>query len=202
MEMELSNIIEKIKSEGVEEARAEGEKILSDAKARAESIVEEAERAGAKIIKDAEAEAVNVGKRSNAALRQASRDVLLLLKERVTELFGRIVGKEVSKELAPGALKDLIVKAVKNFRSDRDMDIEVLVSEKDKGKIEQALFAALGEEAKKKVSLRASSSMEGGFRIGEEGKGSYFDFSDEAITSAFRHYLNPKLSEMLDISEE
>ncbi|MDB4349633.1 hypothetical protein OAA99_01620 [Omnitrophica bacterium] len=199
METELNRLIDKIKKEGVEQAEKDAGDIIDQAEAKAKGIIADAERRRAEIIEKAEAQAQDFRTTSERALKQAARDVLLTLRERVTEFFDRIVKEKVSGELTLDVLGEVIVKAVGNFRKDSDLNIEVLVNEKDRDKLEKILFSALNKEAKRRFTLKGVSNIEKGFRIGEEGKDSYIDFSDEAITEAFKRYLNPKLVEILDI---
>ena len=199
MEMELKNLIDKIKTEGVNQAEKEAGDIISQAKEKAKQIIKDAEEKKTESIKEAEIRTREFRKAAEKALTQAARDVLLSLRGRVTEFFDRVVKEKISKELTPDVLKKVIVKVVENFRKDSMLDIEVLVSKDDAKKLQKALFATLSKEAKAHLTLTGSSGIETGFRIGEKGKDSYFDFTDEAIAEAFTRYLNPKLVEILDI---
>ena len=121
------------------------------------------------------------------------------MRERVIEFFDRIVKDKVSGELGANVLGEIIIKAVENLKRDSSFDIEVLVNEKDRKKLEKMLFSALSKEAKNRIKITGKKGLEKGFRIGEKGKDSYFDFTDEAITEAFKRYLNPKLVQLLDL---
>jgi len=198
METELKHLIDKIKEEGVEQAERDAKNVIANAEENAKNIIKDAEKKKAARVKEAEAQALNFRKASEEALKQAGRDVLLTLRGKVVEFFDRIIKEKISQELTPQALKDIIKTAVENFRKDSDLDIEVLVSKKDKEKLQKVLFSTLSQEAKKHLTLKGTLGIEKGFRIGEKGKDSYFDFSDEAISEAFSKYLNPKLIEILD----
>jgi len=198
METELKHLIDKIKEEGVEQAERDAKNVIANAEENAKNIIKDAEKKKAARVKEAEAQALNFRKASEEALKQAGRDVLLTLRGKVVEFFDRIIKEKISQELTPQALKDIIKTAVENFRKDSDLDIEVLVNKKDKEKLQKVLFSTLSQEAKKHLTLKGTLGIEKGFRIGEKGKDSYFDFSDEAISEAFSKYLNPKLIEILD----
>ena len=202
MELELKNLIDKKKKEGVDEAQKDADNVIKEAKGKAKKIIEDAEKRKADILKEAQTQAQHFRDSSEKALKQAARDVLLTLRERVTDFFQRVVKGKVSAELTPGVLKEVIIRAVENFRKDGVLDIEVLVSEKDRNKLKIALFSALSQEAKKHLTLKSSKGIEKGFRIGEKGKDSYFDFTGEAITESFARYLNPKLREILNIDKK
>ena len=199
MEMELKNIIDKLKKEGVEEAEKTATDIRGAAEKEAEEILKSAEEKAASLAKDAESKVQSFQKNSEKALKQAARDVLLTLREQASAFFERIVKEKVSSELATTVIREAIVKAIGNLKKDGMLDIEVMVNEKDRDKLEKALFSSFGKEAKKHLTVTGKKTIEKGFRIGEKGKESYFDFSDEAITEALKRYLNPKLVEILDI---
>jgi V/A-type H+-transporting ATPase subunit E len=199
MEMELKNLIDRIKEEGVLEADKASEAIIKKAEEKAGEIIASADKEKSAIISDARAKADSFRKNSEKAMKQAARDVLLTLREDVTAFFDRVVKGKISGQLSPNVLKEAIVTAVNNLRKDGILDIEVLVSKEDRDKLEKTLFSSFGSEVKGHIKLKGTKSVEKGFRIGERGKDSYFDFTDEAIAEAFKKYLNPKLVEMLDI---
>jgi V/A-type H+-transporting ATPase subunit E len=199
METELNRLIDKIKKEGVERAERDAGDILKQAETKAREIIEDARKKEAEVIEKAETQAQNFMTTSEQSLKQSARDVLLTLRERVTEFFDRIVKKKVSEQLTSDVLKDVIVKAVENFKKEGSLDIEILVSEKEKEKLKKSLLGAFSKEAKEHLTLKGARAIEKGFRIGEKGKDSYVDFTDEAIAESFKKYLNPKLVEILDI---
>lgn len=199
MTMELKNLIDKIKKDGVEQAENEAAKIAADAKLKAQGIIDEAREKAQEIIAQAQEEASSFKASSEQALKQAARDALLTLRDRVTEFFGRVVKMNVQDELSSAVLKDIILQAVEHSIKEGVMDIEVVVSEADKHALEKRLFTALRKEAKGKVVLKTGKGIEKGFRIGERDKDSYLDFTDQAIAEGFKRYLNPKLVDALDI---
>jgi len=199
MEMELNNIIEKIKKDGIQHAEREAKDIVSRAEHKAGDIITGAEKKKADIIDEAEARAREFKDNAEKAVSQAARDVLLTLRERIADFFSRITKERVGASFSEGLLKEVISEAVRNFRKEGAFDIEVLVSDQDKAKLEKSLLNELSKEVKGHFVLTGSKSIEKGFRIGEKGKDSYFDFTDDAIAEAFKKYLSPKLLDVLDI---
>lgn len=199
MAMELNNLIDKIKKDGVEQAESDAAKIIADVKTQARGIIDDAQEKAQEIIEHAKEEASCFKVSSEKALKQAARDALLALRGRVTEFFARIIKTHVQDELSATVLKDIIMQAIEYSIKEGVMDIEIVVSERDKKALEKKLFAALRKEAKEKVLLKTSKAIEKGFRIGERGKDSYLDFTDQAIAEGFKRYLNPKLADALDI---
>ncbi|MEA3489599.1 MAG: hypothetical protein U9R44_04575 [Candidatus Omnitrophota bacterium] len=197
MEIDLKNIIEKIKQEGVGEAERTTAEMIGRAEKKSGDMIEAAEKEKAQIIKKAEQDAENLQKTGEEALRQASRDVMLGLREAIVSLFDSVVKKEIKDQLSPEAVSGMISGLVEKFEKDKMIDLEVLLSEKDKEALEKTFLAKLKEKLAKGVTLKASPRVESGFLIGEKGKESYYDFSDEAITEAFKAFLNPKITELL-----
>lgn len=202
MEMDLKTIIDKIKEEGVGEAERKSSDIISEAEKKANSIIEDANRQKEAAIKKAEQNAENLRKNAEEAIRQASRDVLLSLREQIVGLFDKIVKREVAGQISPPVLKEMIMGLAEKFKKEGKLDVEVLLSEKDKKSMEKTLLSALKKEMKKGVTIKTSPSIEHGFLIGERGKSSYYDFTDDAIAEAFTAHLNPKIVEILTAGKE
>jgi len=200
METELNRLIEKIKADGVGEAQKEADTIIKAAEAKARKITEDAEKKRDTIVSDGKREAKSFMASSEKALKQSARDVLLTLRERVTEFFDRLVKIKTEEALTDDLLGDVIKKAAENLGKDGALDIEIVVNDKDKAKLEKALFGALSKEVKAALTVKGSKAVKKGFRIGKQGKESYLDFTDEAIAETFKRYLNPKLVEKLDIN--
>ena len=198
MEMDLKNIIDRIKEEGVGEAERKAADIISQAEDKAKDTLSGAEAEKEEVLKKAAEKAGKLKKNSEEALRQAARDVLLGLRGQITDLFDRVMKEKVAGQLTPDVLKEMIIRLVDHFKEDEKADIEILFSEKDKKALEKELLADLEKEMAKGVLIKASSGVEKGFRIGKKDENSYYDFTDEAIMETFKAFLNPKITELLD----
>ena len=199
MEMELKNLINKIKKDGIQQAESDANAVIEQAQAKASQMIEDANKQKEGILKEAELSATAFRASTEQALKQSARDALLSLRDRVGEFFARVVKEKVKDELTQGALKDIIVKTVDHCVGKGSVDIEILVNDKDKATLEKELFSVLAKDIKDRVTVKSSKAVDKGFRIGEKGKDSYLDFTASAIAEGFRRYLNPKLIETLDI---
>jgi V/A-type H+-transporting ATPase subunit E len=198
MEMDLKNIIEKIKEEGVGEAEKKAADIVDRAEDKAKGIVNTAEEKKENIVKTAEKEADKLRRNAEAAINQAARDTILGLREKIITLFDKVMKNEIEEHLSTNVIKDIIIRLAQDFKEERKTEIEVLLGKKDVEKLEKVLLAELKGEMKKGITLKAAPGIEAGFRIGEKGKDSYYDFSDEAIAETFKVFLNPKIAKLLD----
>ncbi len=197
MEMDLKNIIEKIKTEGVGEAEKEAQEMTDKAKEEAKNIIDAAEKQKEEIIAKAKQDAEKFQKNSEEALKQASRDVLLSLRQNIVALFDKVMKKEIGEQLSSEVLKEMIVKLVDLADQKEGYEVEVLLNDTDKKNLEKIFVGALKKEMQKGVTLKVSSGVEHGFRIGEKSGSSYYDFTDDAIAEAFKLYLNQKMAEVL-----
>ena len=107
--------------------------------------------------------------------------------------------KKIADDMTPELLKEIVIKAIENMKKGGTLDIEVLLSKKDREKLQKSILSTMARAAKEAVTIKSADAIENGFRIGEMGKNSYVDFTDEAIAEAFKRYLNPHLVEILDI---
>ena len=197
MDVKLEGLIEKIKKDGIEEANKASESIIHDAREKGELIKEEAKKEAAKIVDDARKEAQKIQANTESSLKQAARDLSLTLKNEITALFDKSLKKKISIQLDPEFLKELIVKLVDKFSPKEGIVLETLVSSKDKQKLQKLLLDALGDQAKEKIEIKVSKTIECGFRIGIKGESLYYDFTDESILESLKEFLNPAISSMI-----
>ena len=81
MDVQLQELIDKIKKDGVATAEAEAAKKIAEAEKKAESIVADAQAKASEIIKNAKAETERMEKASDEAIVQAGRNMLLSFKD-------------------------------------------------------------------------------------------------------------------------
>jgi len=198
MEVKLESLIEKIKKDGVQQAKKMAQEIIDEARKQAADIVKEANSQAQKTKEASQEEAEHFRKNTENSLKKASRDLILALREEITGLFDKILKRKISEQLNPEFIKELIIKIVDNFPTKKDKPFEVLISDKETEKLKNFLIASL-KESKRDIEIKTSKAIEQGFRIGIKGDNVYYDFTDEAIAQALEEFLNPTISEMLKI---
>lgn len=202
MEIQLQELIEQIKKDGVETAEAQAAAILETAKAEAEKIIADAKTQADKIMSDAKNENERTVKSGEDAIRQAGRNLLISFRESVTKELNAIIGENVSSVYSSDALPQLIVKAVECWLSKPDAtDISVILSSDDLAKLEESLLAELKTKILTGVTLKANDNFDGGFRIAANGDGAYYDYSKDAVTDMLSNYLSPKITALLKEAE-
>jgi len=198
MDAKLEGLIAKIKKDGIEEAKKSSESIIEKAEAQAKTIVDQAKKEAEKIISQGKQEAQKLKANTENSLKQAARDLLLTLKNEINGLFNGIIKRKIAQELDPEFMSKLIVKIVESWSKEKQAALELLVSKADKQKLEALLFKGLKDKAKEEIEIKVSKTITRGFRIGIKGEDLHYDFTEEVLSEAFKEFLNPATSAMLD----
>ncbi len=198
MDVQLQELIDKIKKDGVASAESSAAAIIAEAEKKAAAIIAEAENKAADIVKAGKSETARMEKASIDAIRQAGRNLILSFRDSVTTELGAIVATETTKAYSVDMLKTLIPETVKAWASKTDVDdISVLLPAKDAETLESGFKAALKDELAKGLELKADKTLDAGFRIGTKDGAAYYDFSAEAVADLFSAYLNPRTAAIM-----
>lgn len=199
MSENLKGLLEKINQEGIKSAEEKARVIEDKAGKDAEKILGDARKLADEIIRKAKAEAEKTKASANLSVKQASRDLLLGLKEDIRKTLNKIIAGEINQALSneeiAGILADLIDKYVE--KNGKANDIKVLVKKEDLEKIKNTFVSKLKDKVKAGVEFRPSQNINAGFSISFDKGKSYFDFSDEGLLEALSAYLNPELAKLI-----
>ena len=202
MEIQLQELIDQIKNEGVEAAEIEANSIVRAAKAEAERLVADAQAQADKILANAKAENERMVKSSEDAIKQAGRNLLISFRESVARELKSIVAENVNTVYSSEALAQLIINVVECWANKPDAEeIAVVLNADDLNTLESTLLSALKDRMLKGVTLKANDNFDGGFRIAVNNGGAYYDYSAEAVVDMLSNYLSPKVSELLKEAE-
>ena len=196
MEIQLQELIDKIKKDGIESASAEVARLKQEGEAEASRIVSAAQREAADIISRGKADAERSEKAGKAALEQASRNLVLAFKGEIQALLDKIIAQTTAAAYNEDTLKAVLPELLKAWASRGDA-INVLLSEGDLGKLKSWATGALGAELQKGVELKSDRNLGAGFRIANKDGSAYYDFSSESVAQLLSAYLNPQLAEIL-----
>ena len=198
MEIQLQELIEQIKKDGVSEAEKKAKAIIESAKADAEKIIADAQAQAEKIVADAKIETDRIFKSSEEAIRQAGRNLLISFRESVARELKLLTEKSVVDVYSSKSLTDIIIKIVENWAANPETDnITVILNEQDLAELEDILLAGMKEKMLSGVTLKANNNFDGGFRISVNDGGAYYDYSTEAVVDMLSNYLSPKITKLL-----
>ncbi|MDR0643827.1 MAG: V-type ATP synthase subunit E [Treponema sp.] len=197
MDIQLQELIDRIKKEGVESASMEAARVKANAEAEAKKIVETAQKEAAGIIAKAKADAERLEKAGTAALAQASRNLILAFQGEIQTLLDKIVLKDVSDAFSEDTLKKTLPEILKAWASKGSDSFDVILSEKDLKKTQAFFDKELARALKTGVELKSDRNLAAGFRIANKDGSAYYDFSATAAAEMLSAYLNPRLAEIL-----
>ena len=198
MDVQLQELIDKIKKDGVVTAEAEAAKIVEASEKKAEGIIADAQAKAAEIIKNAKAETERMEKASDEAIIQAGRNMLLSFKDSLIGELDGLIKAETEKAESKDVLTKLIPETVKAWAKNADAsELSVLLSEKDLKILESALTSELKAEVSKGLEIKPDKTLSAGFRIGVKNGAAYYDYSADSLAEMFAAYLNPKVAALL-----
>ena len=198
MDVQLQELIDKIKKAGVDSADKKAAQIEAEAEKKAEEIIADAEKRAEDIIKKAKAESEKFEQVSEEAIVQAGRNMLLSFRESLIAELNVIVQEKTEKSLSKDVLSKLIPDVVKAWCKNCDAsELSVLLSEKDLKTLSSNFKTQLKAQISKGLEIKADKTLSAGFRIGVKNGQAFYDYSAVSLAQMFSAYLNPKVSELL-----
>lgn len=198
MDVQLQELIDKIKKDGVASAESAAQKIISEAEKKAASIISDAEEKADGIVKNAKAETERMEKASEEAITQAGRNLIISFRDSVTAELSGIVQEQTEKAYDKDMLKKLIPETVKAWAANPEAkDLTVLLAPKDLKDLQKDLVAALKAQIAKGLELKPDNTISAGFRIGTKNGNAFYDFSADEVANLFSAYLNPKTAALM-----
>ena len=197
MEIQVQELIDKIKKDGIKAATEEANKVKAEAETEARRIVETAKREADDLLERAKQDAARAEKAGIAALEQASRNLILAFKDEVQALLNKIINEKVTANYNEDVLKSALPELIKSWADKGDTNLAVVLPEGELSKLQGYFNDRLRDELSKGVELKSNRKLASGFHISNKEGSVYYDFSSEAVAKQLSAYLNPKLAELL-----
>ena len=197
MDIQLNELIEKIKKDGIESAQAGASKLMAEAEAEAKKLIESARREAASIVANGKTDAERSEKAGMAAVEQASRNLILAFKGEIQGLLDKLVGEAVNSSYSADVIKGILPDLIKSWAVKDTDSLSVILSEGDLKKLDDSFKAQLASTLKGGVELKIGKSLDSGFHIAEKDGSAFYDFSAEAVARMLSAYLNPRLADVI-----
>lgn len=208
-------LIARLRDQGVEAGRREGEAIQAQAEEQARLTLEQARQQAERIVAEAEQRARNLEQAGREALELALRDAVLAMKTRLMERFRVEVGQLVAEEQQKQELLErMVLEVVGRVRpeADRAAVVEVLLPARAAGlaELSQNPEALAGSELtrfvrlvaagmlREGVQLAASGDQAAGLRVRLVDREVVLDLSDRAVADALLEHLQPRFRALLE----
>lgn len=193
---QIQELIDKIKTEGVQSAQDHARQIEDDAQAKAGAIITRAEETAQVLKTEAQEEVKRTQEAVQRALEQAARDMLLSLRRQIEAALQKIIAQEVSAALPPEQLAAILSDVIKNTVKGEGK-AEVVLSEKDFKKLKDTVLAKLTKEIKGEIVFKSADDIGGGFTISYDAGKSSYDFTDENLAQYLGSFLNTQVATIL-----
>ena len=197
MDIQVQELIYKIKKDGIKAASDEAARIKGEAEAEAKRIVDAANREAREITDRGKTDAERSEKAGIAALEQASRNLILAFRSEIQKLLDKIIAREVTDSYGDDVLKAALPNLIKSWAAGDGASLALILPESELNRLENYFIGKLAAELKNGLELKSDRNLGAGFRIANKDGSAYYDFSADSVAELLSAYLNPRLGEIL-----
>lgn len=192
VDIQLQELLTKIKEEGIAKVTKESADILETAKKQAETILKGAEAKAQALKEKAAAEIQRREESSRRSLDNAARDMLLSFEQKLKNIVDRLISVQVKNALAEDALKKLILTAVTQHIQ-KNKEMALVLPETVKKSFTEAIKKEIQKELKFTVHTLSDKRLLAGFQIQHVHDDVIIDYSFDRIKAEFLSLVNPYL---------
>ncbi len=204
----VQELIDRLKSDGVEEGQREAEELIASARLQALRIVDEARNEADRIVSKAKQAAQHIVEFGEADLKLASRDALLKLKEsfqhEFQQRFSRLVKHSLEDEKF---LQQLILEVARRSVPDdpkaemrilipsqhlEAMELSNLQADAASGSLTHFVLGLCGDVLRDGITFAAAETKSSGIRVQLVDQDVELDFTDEALAAVLMRFLSPR----------
>jgi V/A-type H+-transporting ATPase subunit E len=223
MEMEKTNdrphvagvqeLIDRLRSEGVDKGRGEGEALVASAREEAARILEDAHQEAERICSAARAEAQRLRTTAEDALRLASRDAVIALNEAIRTDFIAKVRRLVSHTMQDRAFLERLILEVARRATPQDAgQVEVLLpndvvtyeelnkhpQDLDQNALSRFVLELSGDVLREGLTFVPAEDNRPGLRVQLKDQDVEIDLTDEAVTDLLVEHLAPRFRALME----
>lgn len=195
----LDILTKKIYEEGIEKAKNDAKEILDKAQKDANNIIKEAENKANEIIAKANNDSEKLKQKTDAELGMSIKQSIASLKQQITNL----ISNKIAVDMTTTAFKDeefvkeLMSKIIEKWSSESNVDLNVIMNEKEKEEFEKYLLAKHKNLLDSNLTLVTNDSQKDGFTV-QPKDGSYkITFSEKVFEDFFNTYLKEYSKKLL-----
>jgi len=212
----VENLIQRLRDQGVEAGQEKAESIVLDAQKRAEWIIEEAELEAQLLVTEAKNKSDALRIAGEDALKLATRDALLKLRDTLLGSFSKEVQRVVGQKMDQEAfLERLILQLAGKVREQLDLDNKENISiflpnspvgvEESKNNPEELKLGTLthftaaiaADMLRKGVSINVADDLGTGLSVRLVDDDMVIDFTDQTLTALLLEHLQPRFRTLL-----
>lgn len=194
MEIQLQELLEKIRAEGIVAANAAAEAIKAEAQAKASSIIAEAEREAKTLRDSARSDASRTIESGNAALAQAARDTILSFRDHVSEMLKSIVSESASFAIDARLLEKVLPEVIEKCLGTDSSDVVLSISPATMNILEAGFATELSKKLGRGIEIKSTPGVASGFRISMKNGALQYDFNADSVAEMLARRLNARLA--------
>lgn len=202
----IQEITEKIYNEGVIKAQADADRIISDARTKADEIIHLAQKSHDDIISEAKKKADELTQKTETEIQMAARQFISSLKQKITEI---VTTAQIATPVK-GALNDvdfvkkIILTTLNNWSNVKtaDLSLKVLLPEKDEKEFSAFFDSKINEILNMGIDVSFDPKLERGFKIGPQDGSYILSFTDNDFENYFKSYFKDRTKRLLFESVE
>jgi vacuolar-type H+-ATPase subunit H len=196
---ELQALFDRINQDAIQRGESECAKLIAGGREEAARLVSEAKEEAARLLASARAEAETMKRKSEEALRQSGREIMLEVRAELERRVAGAVSSLLKEQLKGEELGAIIANLCAAYlaKSGSEESISVLISPAELESVTASVKARLAADLQQNVSLAPSRALAGGFQLSISGSDVRYDFSDEALTEALAAHLAPALGAVI-----
>jgi len=195
MEVQLNDLVKRLKEDGISEAKRESDRLISEAETRAKEIIDNAHKEATKELNKSREEAIRLEKSGKAALSQAARDLILDVNSSLENILKSVVSGVVNDTYNDKIVEKAITDIVSGWIKEGD---EYTIKINDK--LNASIGGKLKEKLAKGVTIEPSPDVKVGFLFQEKNGSAYYDFSANTIAEMLSTHLNESFRGILKAS--
>ncbi len=194
---QLQDLLQRVYEEGVAKAKAEAERVLSEATAQADSIKAKAASDAENIVAAAQKKADDLARNTASDLKMAEEHTLSSLKQKITDLvLEKAINDQLKTNFADADfMKKLILDTIAAWKQEGGGSITI--SQSMQSKLDDHFLASLQSVFKGELKVDFSPQMKSGFSIAPKDGGYKLSFTDEDFANLFKSYLRPRTAKIL-----
>ena len=196
---EMQALLNRLTEQELKKADAQRQEILERARKEADELLSEARRNAAAVQEKAAQEAALLEQKGCEALKQASRDVLIDLREKLKSRVADAVRDVVSASLQPESMTEILSALITSYldkNGDVD-DLTILLPPQKLSALESAVKVKLGEQLRERCKLAPSAATEDGFKLVFQNNDIMYDFTLDSLTEAIAAHVSPKVAKII-----
>jgi len=195
----LQELSEKLYAEGLQRGKEEGERLIEEAKAKADEIITSAENNARAMLEHSKKESDDYAHKVQSDLKMALDMSLQTAKKDIENLIiAKVIDEPIGKAMkSTDFMKEIIRNVAEKFSATQDGDIAMILPESLQSEIEPFIHNELNNVLGKEVHAEFSKKITSGFTIAPKDGGWFISMTEESFKELIGSYLRPITKKIL-----